>query len=563
MNDFFDTNPPLVFYLLVPPHLFSHLFSIGLINAYRIYILLLSIGSLLACSFLLQKIFLKQDRFLVHFLSLGLACTFVLFPLGDFGQREHILFILTIPYILTAVCRFQGQILPSAFLVGVGVFAAFGFALKPFFLLTIVGIEIYGMWYTRCKYSWISIDVISIFTCLLLYFFLILVRHSHYIEIAVPILRDFYYSGFSNTWYEMFASPSLIFCGLAMIFILKDKDNYPVFCSILLITLITFIFAYALQHTSWHYHLLPAESMAWILAIFSLSLFIQKHKNNSMLVVLSILILFLLPVLQLQKRYTYALSFKDNIAPFIEFLQSLSKNQPIYVISADVKPIFPSVSYANSLFASRFEHTFWIPGSVKNQLSNNKNPAPQSLKEQFLIHLMCEDILTKKPKYILVDMTMHKAFWGSINFEYLTYLFKNSEFKTAMQPYVYVKNIQSRRKNSLALSQKWQFYWAAPKHQIIPKEIDGHAVVFTGEGRNLSAYYIQNNTFLQDQFGIYHTNLVLNDDELAKFPKHIDQKYTLLKEDKALSGLFERSVSWPIFNYAVFMRHDSDIKANT
>ena len=65
--------------------------------------------------------------------SPALIIAFVLVPLLDFGQREHSTLIAAAPYVLLIAGRAQGDEVRHP--VAIGLFAAFGFALKPFFVI--------------------------------------------------------------------------------------------------------------------------------------------------------------------------------------------------------------------------------------------------------------------------------------------------------------------------------------------------------------------------------------------------------------------------------------------
>jgi hypothetical protein len=66
---------------------------------------------------------------------LGCVLGLVVTPAYNFGQREHLFAILALPYFLAAVLEPIGLSLPSRERLALGLYAVFGIALKPFFLL--------------------------------------------------------------------------------------------------------------------------------------------------------------------------------------------------------------------------------------------------------------------------------------------------------------------------------------------------------------------------------------------------------------------------------------------
>ena len=70
---------------------------------------------------------------------------FVLFDLPgqDFGEREHLLLLLALPYLLLAAARAVGREIPASHAVAIGLLAAAGLLIKPHFVLLWLAIEGY------------------------------------------------------------------------------------------------------------------------------------------------------------------------------------------------------------------------------------------------------------------------------------------------------------------------------------------------------------------------------------------------------------------------------------
>ncbi len=63
-------------------------------------------------------------------------------PGQDFGEREHLLLALVVPYLLLAAARASGREIPAAAAVLIGLLAGAAFALKPHFVLLWLAIEV-------------------------------------------------------------------------------------------------------------------------------------------------------------------------------------------------------------------------------------------------------------------------------------------------------------------------------------------------------------------------------------------------------------------------------------
>ena len=97
-----------------------------------------------------------------------LLVTFYL-PMYAFLQREYLLFIFIMPYLLLAALRIENKSIHPLASFFIGLFAGLGFAIKPFFLVTLVLVELCVMIKTRNFFSWLRIEPFVIASVLVVY----------------------------------------------------------------------------------------------------------------------------------------------------------------------------------------------------------------------------------------------------------------------------------------------------------------------------------------------------------------------------------------------------------
>jgi len=299
-KDFYEPSPPMFLYLYSPPVVLARLFSVNVFLPFKIYLFILSFSSLCICYALAQKIFLPQDTTLAGLFLLTLAAIFLLLPLPlDFGQREHLLVILSMPYFLLATIRLENKTIPYLWALMIGLIAGIGFAIKPFFLIPFALIELYIIFYTRNLWAWIRIETLTIILLLACYLLFIYFFYLDYIVAIIPSAMRFYYQGYSSAWKSLFLQPSIVFCVFAVLFyMVQYRNTYRILSSILLIALFGLLLCYFLQRTTWYYHLLPAFSFAILSITLSFSLFAaypsDKKRNYLPVIALSILLIVFL-----------------------------------------------------------------------------------------------------------------------------------------------------------------------------------------------------------------------------------------------------------------------------
>lgn len=279
IKDFFDPNPPMILFLFSPIIFLKKLLSINIILALRIYFFGLSTISLCLCYSFIKSIFPIQEKFLRNIFISTIAATLLILPNYQFGQREHLLLILVFPYLLCTASRLQGNAINNYLASFVGIFAGLGFAIKPYFVLTFLLIELYFIFQQPNKRAWIKTETCIIASILFLYACSLFIYFPDYISIIVPYIAR-YYNGFDDSSLLSFIlySPA-IYCGFGLLYYvcLRHLKSYQALSSILAIALIGFLASYFLQNGIFYYRILPAFSMSFLLMVFLFSLLRTQH----------------------------------------------------------------------------------------------------------------------------------------------------------------------------------------------------------------------------------------------------------------------------------------------
>ncbi len=139
-RDAVDTNPPLIVLLTVPPAWAARVLGANAIPMFLTYVFVLAVTSALVCGRFITR--LRATRSPMDALLVTTLVFLVLpFPKGDFGQREHLAVLGTLPYVLLAARRAVNGSVSTLEAVLTGIVGALGFALKPHFLLAWIAVE--------------------------------------------------------------------------------------------------------------------------------------------------------------------------------------------------------------------------------------------------------------------------------------------------------------------------------------------------------------------------------------------------------------------------------------
>jgi hypothetical protein len=282
VTDFFETNPPLILYLYMPTVLLSKTAAIPIFAALRIYIFILASFSLGLSFVLLKKIFLETFHSQLWLLLLLLASILLLLPLYEFGQREHLLILLTFPYFLLVICRLKNIVISARLAICVGIFAGLGFGLKPFFLSALVFVEAFYLFKRRKFIACVRPETAAIVVLLLTYLVSTYYFFPNYFSIIVPFTFKHFYGikNLSLSLHLPLVGTSL--AALVIYFLQRGSDRDIVFSTVFLLGMLGFLTSYAMQRTISYYHIYPAFALSLFLLVYWFNTIFQHDATSKM-----------------------------------------------------------------------------------------------------------------------------------------------------------------------------------------------------------------------------------------------------------------------------------------
>ena len=269
VKDFFTPNPPMILYLYSLPLILSKLFSLKIVITFRGYIFILASFSIALCAILTRNIFSNQDRMLESTFLIALTAVFLVLPMHEFGQREHLLVIMSLPYLLLMTCRLLTKSIHISLSIIIGVFAGLAFAIKPQFVTTFLIMEAYYLYKEKNYWAWLRPESLGILIIFLSYLMVVLLTRQDYVFGILPYLMEHYYSSSSASLNNLIFNAPIFFSILAIPFFLTSyKENtHKTLCTVLCIGLIGFLSTYFLQRITYVYHVIPSLSLSILLFI--------------------------------------------------------------------------------------------------------------------------------------------------------------------------------------------------------------------------------------------------------------------------------------------------------
>lgn len=430
-HDFFELNPPLILYLYVPPVWVHQFTSLSLIMLLRVYIYLIAAFSL----YLVYRYVPQQKRLMT--LTAGVA--YLLLPLYEFGQRDHILLMCILPYLALIMHRLAGQSVIAWKASGVGLLAGIGFALKPYYLAVLVLVEMYYGFTSHRRFAGLRAETVAMAAFFFCYLFLVMLFHSDYLTTVVPIAVRNYHSGFSLPWFVLIMQTPIIFSVIVLLFFWVQRHSQGAVGMTLCMALVGCLIAYFIQRTVWYYHMLPAFSIATVLSAVLLTDFVALHcdgKGDKWFVMALAVMLYALPVHLLSVIYHWGTHYRDATQKLIVFLQQHASHRKVYFFATTGSYAFPAVDYAEAIPVSRYGFMGWIACVLKRH-----DAAVAADITQFTQQVV-EDITIHQPDLLFVDVEKIKPHLNGLAFDYLAYFKQDAAFATAFKSYHYLTTLK-------------------------------------------------------------------------------------------------------------------------
>jgi hypothetical protein len=247
-TDIVEVNPPLWFWAAIPIVDLAQLLGVSSYHVLIPSVLALDIIALLLVRALCRD--LQSGRLIV----LGFPVITLLAFLDVFGQREHLTLIAIVPYLILVARRAEGLAASRTIAILCGILAAFGIALKPYFLLVPVVLEILLL--VRTRRLPFRPENLALAGSLVAYALSVLLFARAYFVASLPMLMI--YQGDHRPIAYLLAQPvATMTCLLLLSLALYGRPRSSI-AQAALIAGLAFLAAYFLQGKGWRYHGVPA-----------------------------------------------------------------------------------------------------------------------------------------------------------------------------------------------------------------------------------------------------------------------------------------------------------------
>ena len=282
------------------------------------------------------------------------ALTLLLMPLIDTGQREQFALIGALPYLALAAARREGRTVNPLFAAAIGATACFGFALKHYFLIVPVLIELWLLIEQRRTYRPFRPETLAVAAMGVLYAIAVATITPRFLTHVIA-LDHIVYAKVAKASLADMIRPIQVYWLLALLpLILRPAmvRRTPL-AAALAIGALGFALGWLIQSKGFPYHSIPASGCLMLALGVVL---VENRRRLGFLTVVTAPTLLLLP---LGFTAWYG-PYRNDFAPIVQpMLRGVGPRESVAFVSYEAVFSWPLALYRDALYPSR-QYGMWI-----------------------------------------------------------------------------------------------------------------------------------------------------------------------------------------------------------
>lgn len=418
--DFFDINPPIVFYLHAAIVYVARVFAFDPSVFFKLLVAAVYFSNVAFASFLLRNVWnLSFAKISVFIVAVSNIMTFGLFTL-NWGQRDEFFVFSLLPFLFLRMARQEtsSKPLPLAAVLWIAVVCGLAVALKPFFILHLLMVEAFFVFKRRSLVRLLDIEIVIALSIQVFYglylSMLALDSTSGFASQVSEVLR--YYQTFDFREGDRIDRHLMVLIpwGITSALLLFSPGRLSTITRFLWLQTFTALVCIFLQGRWFLYHLIPLYVLSGVLAVwYSFDLSQSAKRVHRRVVVSALAASFLSTSLYFSYRYlapnaAMAAETYDTFVARLDGLILKYSDPGDYVLPLSPTPLvaFPSLLRADRRLGSRylFQYPISFFGTLRtDERSNTLTVAldeSASIDEQTYLNNIKNDIESYRPRLI-------------------------------------------------------------------------------------------------------------------------------------------------------------------
>jgi hypothetical protein len=431
----FETNPPMILWLSYLPVAAAGLLHLPETAMGKLFVVGLLFLVAAVCLRLVRRLRASTNQLpltaaALYWLAFVIIIVFAVLPARDFGQRDHLLVLLCLPYVFAAALSTtdSGQQLPRWAAACIGATALAGLAMKPHQLLIPIAVEATVLFLRsrnrvrRPALSLIRPELLAMVASGFAFLLATEIFAPNYFTQIVPLARDTYWAfgqwSFPHLLGEAIQLHILAAVAFGVFLYAGPRQSSPLTCLLIAAGTASLI-AYYLQGTGWYYQQLPSLTF-FSLAVAFLLIECAGRRHLAMptwapkaALALSILAVVLTTHF-MNYPFTAVRSFPID-TPDPSFFTNLAPGTSVATLTTTVDYVIPPIFKYNLTLAQRYPHLWMLPAILRSEdpegppLKRHLAPARVAQLDAFQHAAMRQDLERWHPQLILVERCQDPA----------------------------------------------------------------------------------------------------------------------------------------------------------
>lgn len=424
-----EINPPLWFWAAMPVQALSEATSLPA----RSLLVCATIGLTGVALLLLSRLFADEEPRRRACLLFAALIGMALIPIHEFAQREQLALIGALPYTILIARRAEGKSVPVWVAVTAGLLAAYGFALKHYFLLVPVVLEVWLALFHRAHWKALRAETIVLGLCGLAYGAAVVWFTPAFFDTIVPMVTAAY-DGYRRPFERLAMRPWVILWGLGLLGLtISGRPLRPQVMASLLTTL-CFVFAYFIQQKGWLYHSVSATGALFFTLSMTI-LFQRRCLRWSIHHPIMPLTLVLLGALSSHQG-----SYKNPLSESVnQLLGDTRPGETAVILSIHATPAWPMVELNGHVWPLRL-YSYWMLPAIANTPEHEKSAELKAVEAQ-TIRKTRDDLWCRPPHTIIVDDSSKSPYMMGRSFDMIGWLSRDKALAELFSHYKPIKTL--------------------------------------------------------------------------------------------------------------------------
>ena len=421
-REIIETNPPLWFWMALPVDRIATLLHLRIET-----VLIASIGGISALAVAATNRLIDHIPPSRRALLLGYAALCLMaMPWSHVGQREQIVLIGTLPYAALVAARRRGRTVPSLMGALIGAGAALGFALKHYFLVVPVLLELWLLIGRPREWRPVRPETVAIVAVGIAYVAAALLFEPDFFTDIIPLLRLAYGQTGAPSLRYLFGPFALV--GMVTLALLVGQKQILLgkeapFAAALIVAATGFAAAYFIQLKGWPYHAIP------LVGCTSLALATVVAESTARLRLLRLVApaLLSLPLFLAAEEATHP----DLPSPdLLGAVAGLRVGDPVGFVTTETAIPWAVTLQGRYRYASRYNGFWMMPAIATNERRRHPDPRLAQLGRNIVAQTVA-DFTCTPPVRIIV----WRSRGGSGESDVLPFFLRNRDFAELLSHY--------------------------------------------------------------------------------------------------------------------------------